>query len=167
MLKAHHDSTQDQVAIDEGYEIRDVQTGIMYKIAVALVALMVGSFLLMIAMFQLLYNPQEIRTADTPGTVLADQAEITGPQLQVSPRTEMTALRDQHGVSLSEYGVVNEDFGTARIPVDVALEQVAQRGLPIWEAAPESENTDPFAAAQSEMATGDEDSGLYEIRYRK
>ena len=52
------------------------------------------------------------------------------PQLETNERTELNTIRQREEDTLSTYGYVDENAGTVRIPIDRAMELLAQRGLP-------------------------------------
>ena len=53
------------------------------------------------------------------------------PRLEVSPRIEIEALRASEDEILGGYGWVNEKTGTARIPLERAMDLILERGLPV------------------------------------
>jgi hypothetical protein len=52
------------------------------------------------------------------------------PQLETQERTELNSDRLREEDTLSTYGYVDENAGTVRIPIDRAMDLLAQRGLP-------------------------------------
>ena len=48
----------------------------------------------------------------------------------VYPRVELQQLHDDEDAILNTYGWVNPNTGTVRIPIDQAIDMVAQKGLP-------------------------------------
>lgn len=67
------------------------------------------------------------------------------PRLQPAPERELATLRLEQKTLLGNYGWVDRPAGIARIPIDRAIDLVAQRGLP--QPAPVSPAADPGAAA--------------------
>jgi hypothetical protein len=53
-----------------------------------------------------------------------------GPRLQPIPANEIFEFRQRESVELNEYGWVDRNAGTVRIPIDQAKELLLQRGLP-------------------------------------
>ncbi len=53
------------------------------------------------------------------------------PQLEVNERTELNGERLREEDTLSTYGWVDQKAGTVRIPIDRAMDLLAQRGLPV------------------------------------
>ena len=52
------------------------------------------------------------------------------PQLEVNERTELNDERLREENTLSTYDYVDKSAGTVRIPIEHAMELIAQRGLP-------------------------------------
>lgn len=52
------------------------------------------------------------------------------PQLEVNERTELNGERLREEDTLSTYGWVDQNEGKVRIPIDRAMDLIAQRGLP-------------------------------------
>ena len=67
------------------------------------------------------------------------------PQLEVNERTELNDERLREENTLSTYGWVDKSAGTVRIPIDRAMELIAQRGLPV-----RSQSNAPASAVQPE-----------------
>jgi len=52
------------------------------------------------------------------------------PQLEIDERTELDQVRLNEEQTLLTYGWVDQKAGTVRIPIERAMELIAQRGLP-------------------------------------
>ena len=52
------------------------------------------------------------------------------PEKPVSPKVEMDQLRAEENIILDNYGWVNPNTGTVRIPISEAIQMVSQKGLP-------------------------------------
>ncbi|MCL6508251.1 MAG: hypothetical protein K6T59_14635, partial [Bryobacteraceae bacterium] len=52
------------------------------------------------------------------------------PRLQVDPATDLENLRKAEAAVLNSYGWVDRKAGIVRIPIDRAMEVLAERGLP-------------------------------------
>jgi hypothetical protein len=53
------------------------------------------------------------------------------PQLETDERTQLNDIRLREEDTLSTYGWVDQKAGTVRIPIDRAIDILAQRGLPV------------------------------------
>ena len=108
-----------------GHEQREVSVRF---ILVSLFVLLFGTFLvclLVVGIFQYFHT-----------TYLPEQATKVQPQLPPEPRVEekpylqLQNVRTLEDHILSSYAWVDQKEGTVRIPVDRALDMVAQKGLP-------------------------------------
>ena len=70
------------------------------------------------------------------------------PRLQLSPRQEMQRFLAAEYEQLTTYGWVDKAHLIVRIPIDVAMNRVAQRGIPDWPTSA------PPAADRSNLAAG-------------
>ena len=108
-----------------GHEHREVDVRF---IVISLFVLLIGAFmvcLLTIGIFRFLHN-----------TYLPPQVTYTQPPLPPEPRVEdkpylqLQNLRALEDHVLSTYAWVDQDAGTVRIPIDKAIDMVAEKGLP-------------------------------------
>ena len=53
------------------------------------------------------------------------------PQLEINERGQLNDIRLKEEQTLSTYGYIDEKAGTVRIPIDRAMDLIAQRGLPV------------------------------------
>jgi hypothetical protein len=96
----------------------------------------------------------------------APQGPMMLPALQVSPEDDLQAMRAEEEKGLHQPWMVDAQSGTARLPIDVALDVVLQRGVAPLEAgapapgepmaptapAPEAVPVDPAPAAGAPAA---------------
>lgn len=61
------------------------------------------------------------------------------PRLQVDPPADLRKLRAAEDAVLQSYGWVDRDAGIVRVPVERAIELLAERGLPARSGAADSE----------------------------
>jgi hypothetical protein len=59
------------------------------------------------------------------------QEQFPAPQLEINERTELNDVRKREEDILSTYGWVDQNAGTVHIPIDRAMDLLAQRGLPV------------------------------------
>jgi hypothetical protein len=52
------------------------------------------------------------------------------PQLEIDERTQLDQIRLKEEQTLATYGWVDQNAGTVRIPIERAMDLIAQRGLP-------------------------------------
>ncbi len=54
------------------------------------------------------------------------------PQLEIDERTQLDKIRREEEETLNSYSYVDKNAGTVRIPIDRAMDLIAQRGLPVF-----------------------------------
>jgi hypothetical protein len=59
------------------------------------------------------------------------QSSFPNPKLEEDERNQLNQIRLTEEQTLNSYGWVDEKAGTVRIPIERAMELIAQRGLPV------------------------------------
>jgi len=54
------------------------------------------------------------------------------PPLQLAPQDDWQTYRRTEDAALHSYGWVDKTNGIVRVPIEVAIQQILARGLPIW-----------------------------------
>jgi hypothetical protein len=75
-----------------------------------------------------LATPVESRSPQVPP---AARMKFPEPRLEVNERTQFNDFQLDEEKRLHSYGWVDENSGVMHIPIDVAMQIIAQRGLPI------------------------------------
>jgi hypothetical protein len=131
-----------------GHETTDVHVWEVGKFGIALGLLCVASLGLLFGLFRYFQardNTAMVKQIDPVRT-------FPQPQLQTTPKLDLKAIRDAEDQTLATYGWVDRDKGVVRIPIERAMELLAQRGLP-------ARATQPAAAAVS-MPTESSHGGI-------
>lgn len=114
-----------------GYELRDVD---FRRVAIAGIALIVGSLLALVAMaFTFKYfAAREAESQPPRASLVAPPSDALPPEprLQTTPFDDIRTLRAAEDAELGTYGWIDRKAGIARIPIDRAIEILAERGLP-------------------------------------
>jgi hypothetical protein len=63
-------------------------------------------------------------------------ARFPQPRLQSNAAADLEKLRGAEDETLATYGWVDRNAGIARMPIDRAMQMVAERGVPVWPAPP-------------------------------
>src|SRR6266851_2237852 len=150
-----------------GYERQDIGArGIFYFLAGLLAATLVIAFLLS-GLYRIL--DQRFRTHQPPVNPLAanvpqdtrkvppqyPETAFPDPRLETDERTQLNSIRIAEERKLNSYGWVDEKAGTVHIPIERAMELLAQRGLPL---RPQS-GAQPQHEAQKNQAAKKEKKG--------
>ena len=69
------------------------------------------------------------------------------PHLQPSPRQDMQRFRAEEMQELNTYGWIDKQHGIVHLPIDVAIGEIAKRGIPGWP-TPTAKSTAGPAPAQ-------------------
>jgi hypothetical protein len=113
---------------EPGYERRDARLapvlGFLAVLSVATTLVVFGSRW----MFESLERAALRR--DRPAHVLQDDREPPAPRLQDRPGLERREFLADQERATGEYGWVDRDAGVVRLPVERAIELLAERGLP-------------------------------------
>lgn len=112
-----------------GYERRDM--------SVRLVGIFFGGLTLAVAVVLLLmwwlfdyFGARAARLDVRPSPLAETRQAFPQPRLQISPQRDLRTMRAAEDAMLGSYGWVDRKAGTVRIPIDRAMAQLAERGLP-------------------------------------
>lgn len=75
-------------------------------------------------------NPMVQPEADTRQVAPAQIKQFAEPRLETNERTEINQFRLQEEQRLQSYGWVDQSAGLVHIPIDRAMQLIAERGLP-------------------------------------
>lgn len=110
-----------------GHEQSDLRPRAIGIFLLVLALTIVG--VLLVSMW--LYDYSAGRLARTqPSAPLTKPIPPPGPHLQVAPTKEMGQLRRAEDAILARYGWIDRPTGVVRIPIDRAIQLLAERGLP-------------------------------------
>jgi hypothetical protein len=114
---------------DAGHELTDLSPKKIALFAITLAAIILVVFLVAYALFSYLDNVwSKNQVALSP---LSFTREPTPePHLLVRPGNDLKTMRADEDLILNSYGWVDKEKGVVRIPIDRAIEIIAQRGLP-------------------------------------
>jgi hypothetical protein len=116
------------------HEERDMNVNAVALFAVSLVVTLVIVHYLAVAMFHHLASQPSKYPPPSPLT--ASREEFAGPRLLVDQALEMKKFRMAEESLLDSYDWVDRDHGIVRIPIDRAIELLAQRGIPTNDVGP-------------------------------
>lgn len=128
MAETEHvsEAGEQQEARHESYSL-NVRPLVLFGVGLAL---LIGvSFLLMERLFEY-FGTQQAEVAAPLSPSAGERQPPPEPRLQVTPQTDFQQLRAAEDTVLNSYGWVNREAGIVRIPIDRAIELLAERGLP-------------------------------------
>lgn len=112
------------------HEERDAKPKTIMALVIGLAVLTLVALVLMRLLFSYL-AAREARI-EAPAPPLAETRHLPPPpRLQVAPAKDLQQLRAEEEKVLNSYGWVNRQAGIVRIPIERAMELVADRGLPV------------------------------------
>jgi hypothetical protein len=116
-------------SIEAGHELRDLSAkniGLFgLSLAILLVAVVIFTYWL-----HEHYATVAIRTQPPPSPLSSAREPTPEPRLSVTPGEDIKALRAAEDSILKSYGWIDAKNGIVRIPVERAIEILAQRRLP-------------------------------------
>ena len=111
-----------------GHETRDISVRVVTWTAIGLVVSAMVMYVTVGGLFHLFKNLHPSASAPsritTPGTLPPQ------PRLQTNPTGDLQQLREVEDAKLHSYGWIDKGAGVVRIPIDRAMDLLAQRGLP-------------------------------------
>jgi hypothetical protein len=119
------------------HEKSDAHVPSIYKFVVGTFALLFVSMLAMWVLFIALEKTSpQVAAGVSPMAVERGRVIPTGPRLQTVPNGNLPEFRQHEDSVLATYGWIDKNDGVVRIPVDRALDVVAEKGLPVFQAPP-------------------------------
>jgi hypothetical protein len=118
------------------HEKTDASTRPIFRFAAAMAVFVAAAMVLMAILFS--YFTERETVLDTSVSPLANEAPLapSGPQLQPNPPVDLERLRREEDDYLSSYGWVDQREGLVHIPIERAIELMAERGLPARSSRP-------------------------------
>ncbi|HEV2856211.1 MAG TPA: hypothetical protein VHC97_25705 [Thermoanaerobaculia bacterium] len=117
-------------ATEEAEFDREINVRGIVLSGVALIAVAVVTHLLMWGLLHGFSSYDEKRDVRlTPIEAASPQPPPPEPRLQISPQEDMRLMRAQEDQALQNAGWVNQQQGAVRVPVDVAIDVIAARGV--------------------------------------
>jgi hypothetical protein len=118
------------------HEPTDADARAITRFGIALVFIVILSQLLLWWLFDHLSGQQAKLSPPVPALIRAQAPkEPPEPRLQGNPQLDLKKMLQDEDAVLNHYGWVDPDRGIVRLPVDRALEIVAQKGMPHFQAA--------------------------------
>jgi hypothetical protein len=134
------------VTIDptSGYEKRDVSLPTLFKWMIFLFIFVIVCAVISWGVYVMFLPRGRDRLALEPLT--PGQRRPPSPVIQAYPRVEMRQFRAEENATVVSYGWAKKEKGEVRVPVDRAVEMLAERGLPTGQA--------PVSKEDKEMRPG-------------
>ena len=121
------------MAGNQGHEERDVNVIAVTRFGIGLSLILVVSLFAVWGLFTLFKNREAKEPAGAPPAAwMGANAHRLPPEprLEEHPAAELQDVRSAEEQILNGYGWIDRDKGVVRIPIDRAMDILAQRGLP-------------------------------------
>jgi hypothetical protein len=147
-----HGSSGDNPQIS--FERKDVNIVQITGFGIGLLIAFIVTVFAMYALFAYFFNREDKVNPQNPPAMMAEKPEMAPlPRLQPEPLQELKKLRDNEEMLLMSYGWVDQAKGTVHIPIDQAIDMVAQKGLPV-KVSPAGGVNDGFRMIPSDASGG-------------
>jgi hypothetical protein len=113
-----------------GYETRDANAGGAFKFLMALGIVLVLTALVCWGMFRY-FSAHATDQAASDSPFAGTRQLPLGPQLQVNPREDWLKFREEQEQALETYAWENRSAGIARVPIEIAMDLLVKKGLPV------------------------------------
>jgi hypothetical protein len=143
-------SRQSVVDPSEEYEHRDADTHSLLKFGVGLVIVLIVVLFSMKWMFFYFAKSQQLGPPASP----FEDVRVLPPQprLQAKPGADLRSYCADQMQKLNTYGWVDPENGVVRIPIDRAIDETAERGLPA-RLASEAQTSEPRVSVSREASS--------------
>jgi hypothetical protein len=123
------ESNPSRIDADTGHELSDLSARGISLFGLGLALLVIVALLVCYGLLVLLRDSQA-RRAEPPSALSPSRERPVGPQLEVQPGQAMKEVRRQEEKHLKSYGWIDREKGVAHIPIERAMEILANKGLP-------------------------------------
>lgn len=129
----------DHDSLTLGHETHDAEIGPLIKFAVFLAVTTAACALIVVGLYKYLDARETAEKAGRyPLAVGVTRPLPPPPRLQNYPFYDLKALRTDENRVLDHYAWVDKNAGVVRIPIERAIDVLAEKGLPYRAAAPEA-----------------------------
>lgn len=118
------------------HEVSDASPTSVVVFAISIAILIAASIFSVIGLLNVFESRSLETQAPVPALLDTEQLPPTGPRLQANPVRDLEELQAADQATLSTYGWVDKEAGRVRIPIDRAMELILERGLPVREDVP-------------------------------
>ena len=115
-------------AAGPGYEVSDARIGPLLRWGGILALVTAASFGLMVFLVSVFTSAAERREHKPPPMMVTGIQVPPEPRLQWRPNDELTRLRTEEETVLNGYAWVDKASGVVRIPIQRAIDLLAERG---------------------------------------
>jgi hypothetical protein len=153
--KSHDHGHEHEINPVVSHERRDVNVFQITAFGIGLLLSCIVVVFAMWAMFDFLFSREDAKNATNPAaSMMSERSKLPPePRLQAEPKVELKDLRADEDAILSSYGWVDPNKGIVRIPIDQAIDIVAQKGLPS-KPSPAGSDNDGYRMIPEDSSSG-------------
>jgi hypothetical protein len=111
-----------------GHETRDINLGAVTWTVIGLVISAIAMYVTVGGLFNLF--KRQYPSTSAPSRITTPGRLPSQPRLQTNPAYDLQQFREVESAKLNSYGWIDKSAGVLRIPIDRAMDLLAQRGLP-------------------------------------
>ena len=124
-------------AAETGHETSDLSARNIALFGAGLTVLITVALLVCYALVVWM-RASEARRAGPPSPLAVTREPMLGPQLLVEPGQALKAMRQQEEARLKSYGWIDQEKGIVHVPIERAIEMLAEKGLPARPSKPQT-----------------------------
>jgi hypothetical protein len=112
-----------------GHQTSDINLRVVTWTAIGLVISAIAVYLAVGGLFNLF--KRQYASANAPSQITNPGRLPPSPRLQTNPTSDLRRLLEAENAKLNSYGWIDQRAGVIRIPIERAMDLLAQRGLPV------------------------------------
>lgn len=116
-------------SLERGHERRDLGVRVMVAFGAGLALLTVLAMLVSTVTYSTM-EERRVGAGEPPSPLAERDRKPPEPRLQVEPGRQLQRLRAEERALLRQYAWIDRESGIVRIPVERAMDLLAERGLP-------------------------------------
>jgi hypothetical protein len=127
-----HDKKPHGHESEVSFERKDVNVFQISAFGIGLLLSVIVSVFAMWAMFDFFYHREDQKNVGGANALMLNERPKLPPEprLQAEPKVELKDLKADEETILNSYGWLDPNKGTVRIPIDLAIDLVAKKGVP-------------------------------------
>lgn len=138
-------------SVETGHELSDLSARNIALFGAGL-AIAIAVALLTVYGLMTLLRAREARQAEPPSPLAVTPEPVPGPHLLVQPGRALQNMRAEEETRLKSYGWIDEEKGIVHIPIERAVEILAEKGLPARQSEPQTAEGKTAARVESGRA---------------
>jgi hypothetical protein len=129
-----------------GHQTSDINVRVVTRAAIGLMISVIAVYVTVGGLFSLF--KRQYRSVSAPSGITTFGRLPPAPRLQTNPTSDLQQLLAAENAKLNSYGWIDKSAGVIRIPIDRAMDLLAQRGLPARDGDHETRDKTPLQIRQ-------------------